>query len=338
MSGVTIGEIADFVGGTFEGPRGTLISGVAGLTDAREDQISFLANPLYTQHLQTSRAAGVLVATSLGQESPRFIRVKNPYYAMAMVVTRWFARRPAPSGISPLASISKKAKLGANVAIGPFVVIGDDVVIGDNVVIYQGVSIESECEIGDSTIIYPTVSIYYRTRIGRRCIIHSGVVIGADGFGFATEAGRHHKVPQIGTVRIEDDVEIGANSCVDRAALGETVVGEGSKLDNMVQIGHGVKLGKHSILVSQVAIGGSTETGDYLAVAGQCGFAGHLKIGREVQVGAKSAVLHDVPDKTKVMGAPAVPFREFARREALFKRLPELMQRVQSLEKKSDKS
>ena len=166
-----------------------------------------------------------------------------------------------------------------------------------------------------------TFSIYEGTTIGRRCILHSGVVVGSDGYGYATEEGRHHKVPQIGSVRIEDDVEIGSNTTIDRGTIGETVVGEGTKIDNLVQIGHGVKIGKHCLLVAQVGIAGSTELGDYVVVAGQSGFSGHLKIGNRVQVAAKSAVLGDVPDDAKVMGSPAMPFRDFARREALLKRL-----------------
>jgi UDP-3-O-[3-hydroxymyristoyl] glucosamine N-acyltransferase len=165
------------------------------------------------------------------------------------------------------------------------------------------------------------VVVYDGTRIGQRCIIHAGVVIGSDGYGFAMHEGTHHKIPQIGIVRIEDDVEIGAGTTIDRAALGETVIGEGTKIDNLVMIGHNVKVGKHCLLVSQVGIAGSTELGDYVSVAGQSGFSGHLKIGHRVQVAAKSAVLADVPDDTKVMGSPAMPFGEFARRHAALKRL-----------------
>jgi len=165
------------------------------------------------------------------------------------------------------------------------------------------------------------VSIYERSIIGRRCILHSGVVIGSDGYGFATHEGRHHKIPQVGIVRIEDDVEIGAGTTVDRAALGETVIGEGTKIDNLVQIGHNVKIGKHCLLVAQVGIAGSTELGDYVVAAGQVGFAGHLKIGKGAQIAAKSAVLDDVADGMKVMGIPAMPFRDFARREVVLKRL-----------------
>jgi UDP-3-O-[3-hydroxymyristoyl] glucosamine N-acyltransferase len=175
--------------------------------------------------------------------------------------------------------------------------------------------------IGDDTTIYPNVSIYHRCRIGKRCILHSGVVIGADGFGFATEGGRHHKIPQIGSVRIEDDVEIGANSAVDRAALGETVIGEGTKIDNLVQIGHNVRIGKHCLIVSQVGIAGSTELGDFVVAAGQSGISGHLKIGNGAQISAAASVFHDVPEGGKVIGTPAIPFREYARRDVLLRRL-----------------
>jgi UDP-3-O-[3-hydroxymyristoyl] glucosamine N-acyltransferase len=298
MAEVTIGEIVDLVGGTYAGSRETRVNGVAPLAEAGERQITFLSNPKYASQLASTRAAAVLVAADLGQESPKYIRVANPYLAMARVVQKWFDR-PKLQGVSSLASIAGSAKIGSHVVIGPFVTIADDVTIGDE------------------TIIYPNVSIYAGSKIGKRCIIHSGVVIGSDGYGFVPEGGRHHKIPQIGIVRIEDDVEIGAGTCIDRAALGETVIGEGTKIDNLVQIGHNVKVGKHCLLVAQVGIAGSTELGDYVVVAGQSGFGGHLKIGSGVQVAAKSAVLDDVAEKTKVMGSPAIPFRVFGRREAL---------------------
>lgn len=338
MPEVTVGEIVDFVEGKYAGPRDVRVVGVAALADAGERHISFLSNPRYAPQLESTRAAAILVGDDIDSQSPRYIRVKNPYFAMARVVQRWFAERPAPKGISPLASISPTARLGSNVAVGPFTTIGDNVTVGDNTIIYQGVSIEAGSSIGAQTIIYPLVSIYDRSSIGTRCIIHSGVVIGADGYGFAQEGGRHHKIPQVGTVRIEDDVEIGAGSCIDRGALGETVIGEGTKIDNLVQIGHNVKVGKHCLLVSQVGIAGSTELGDYVVAAGQSGFGGHLKIGNQVQVAAKTAVLEDVPDKTKVMGIPAIPFREFGRREVWLSRLPELAKRIEELEKKLNKS
>jgi UDP-3-O-[3-hydroxymyristoyl] glucosamine N-acyltransferase len=320
MPTVSLSTIVSFVFGRYDGPD-LDIAGVAPLNGAGEHHLSFLSNPKYAPLLETTRAAAVLVADDLPGVSDRWIRVGNPYFAMASVVAKFFASRPAPKGLSPRASIAASAKLGRNVAVGAFTSIGDDVVLGDDVIVYPNVTIEEGAAIGDGTILYPQVSIYSGCLIGRRCILHSGVVIGSDGYGFATEGGRHHKIPQIGIVRIEDDVEIGAGTTIDRASLGETVIGEGTKIDNLVQIGHNVRVGKHCFLVAQTGIAGSTELGDYVAVAGQSGFAGHLKIGNRVQVAAKSAVLEDVPDDMKVMGIPAMPFREFARREASLRKL-----------------
>ena len=302
MGAVAIQEIVELVGGRYTGAADLFISGVGTLADAGPDQLSFLSNPRYASQLSSTRAGAILVAEELVGDDRRYIRVANPYLAWARVIERWFVPRPAPSGISPLASVSASAKLGANVAVGPFTTIGDDVVIGED------------------TIIYSNVAIYPGSVIGKRCIIHSGTVIGADGYGFVIENGRHRKVPQIGIVRIGDDVEIGAGCTIDRASIGETVVGEGTKIDDQVMIAHGAKVGKHCLLVAQVGVAGSTELGDYVVVAGQSGFSGHLKIGDRVQVAAKSAVLSDVPSDTKVMGSPAMPFREFARREAWLKR------------------
>jgi UDP-3-O-[3-hydroxymyristoyl] glucosamine N-acyltransferase len=321
MPGVCLGEIVDAVGGEFVGSRDAVIESVAPLASASERQLAFLSNRKYAAELAASKAGAILVPKKLEGSDSRWIRVDDPYFAFAKIMTRWFSDRPKPTGISSKAIVADSARLGKNVALGHFAIIGEDVVIGDNVTIFQGVSIEAGSRIGHDCIIYPNVVIYDGTRIGDRCIVHSGVVIGSDGYGFATHGGKHHKIPQIGIVRIEDDVEIGAGTTIDRAALGETVIGEGTKIDNLVQIGHNVKIGKHCLLVSQVGIAGSTELGDHVAVAGQSGFSGHLKIGNRVQVAAKSAVLADVPDDTKVMGSPAVPFTEFARRHAALKKL-----------------
>jgi UDP-3-O-[3-hydroxymyristoyl] glucosamine N-acyltransferase len=321
VPGVSIGEIVDLVAGEFNGDRKQTVNSVGPLASAANDQLSFLSNRKYAAELAATTAGAILVPKKLEGCDSRWIRVDDPYFAVAKIMSRWFSNRPMPKGISARAVVAASAKLGENVALGHFVVIGENVVIGDNVTVFQNVSIEAGSVIGDHSIIYPNVVVYDGTRIGRRCIIHSGVVIGSDGYGFATHAGKHHKIPQIGIVRIEDDVEIGAGTTIDRAALGETVIGEGTKIDNLVQIGHNVKVGKHCLLVSQVGIAGSTELGDYVAVAGQSGFSGHLKIGNRVQVAAKSAVLDDVPDDTKVMGSPAVPFTEFARRQAALKKL-----------------
>ncbi len=321
MPTVPLGEIVDFVGGRYVGDRNRGVTAVAPLAEAREEQLSFLSNRKYAAQLAETKAGAIVVPQNLEGEDERWIRVDDPYFAIARIMTRWFGARPMPKGVSPKASIASSAKLGTNVAVGPFTTIGDNVVIGNNVTIFQNVSIEAGSTLGEDSIIYPNVVIYDGTRIGRRCIIHAGVVIGSDGYGFAMHDGKHHKIPQIGIVRIEDDVEIGAGTTIDRAALGETVIGEGTKIDNLVQIGHNVKVGRHCLLVSQVGIAGSTELGDHVFVAGQSGFSGHLKIGHRVQVAAKSAVLEDVPDDTKVMGSPALPFNEFARRQVALKRL-----------------
>ncbi len=316
MPAVPLSDIISFVSGRYAGDAGVMIEGVLPLSEAGERHISFLSNPKYASQVETTRAAAVLVAEDLPGDDPRWIRVANPYIAMAQTVARFFAARPLPQGISPHAAIASSAKLGANVAVGAFTSIGENVVIGDGAVIYPNVTIEADVVIGERTIIYPQVSIYHGSRIGRRCILHSGVVIGSDGYGFATdEDGVHHKIPQVGIVRIEDDVEIGAGTTVDRAALGETVIGEGTKIDNLVQIGHNVKIGKRCLLVSQAGIAGSTELGDSVQVGGQSGFAGHLKIGDRVRVYSKSAVFTDVPEGVWVRGIPAVSQREYARQQ-----------------------
>ena len=323
MPAVPIREIVEFVGGAYSGPGDLSVTAVNTLSDAAGTEISFLSNPKYSSRLQETKAGAVLVPAQLDGGDTRWIRVADPYFAMSQVVTRWFAGRAMPQGISPHASIARTAVLGENVAVGPFAVLQDGVTIGDGVKIFQGVSIEAGCKIGEGTILYPNVTIYDRTVIGRRCVIHSSTVIGSDGYGFATNQGKHHKIPQVGIVRIEDDVEIGAGTTIDRAAFGETVIGEGTKIDNLVQIGHNVKIGKHCLIVSQVGIAGSTELGDYVAVGGQSGLSGHLKIGNRVQIGGGTAVVEDTPDGSKVMGYPAVPFRQFARREAMLRRMME---------------
>jgi UDP-3-O-[3-hydroxymyristoyl] glucosamine N-acyltransferase len=321
MPVISAGEIADYVSGHYSGPRECSITAVASLAEATVHQLSFLTNRRYTRQLTRTKASAVLVPLATEGDDERWIRVADPYFAMSTVVSRWFDVRPRFCGTSPRASIAPSAKLGENAAVGPFAMIGDNAVIGNNVTIFENVSIGVGCTLGDDSVAHPNVVIYDGVQIGRRCIIHAGAVIGSDGYGFATHGGKHYKIAQIGSVRIADDVEIGAGTTIDRAALGETVIGEGTKIDNLVHIAHNVKIGKHCLLVAQSGIAGSTELGDYVSVAGQAGISGHLKIGNRVQVAGGSAVTHDIPDGTKVMGFPAIPFREFARQQAALKRL-----------------
>jgi len=327
-------EIVELVGGRFEGDPETGISTVRSISDARRGDLTFVSNAKFSGLLTSTHASLILVQEREAREDRRFIRVRDPHLAIAQVLHRWFAEIPTPLGVSSRAQIAESATLGANVNIGPFVTIGEDAVVGDDVTIFESCSIGAGSWIGKGTLIYPNVSIYHRSIIGERCIIHANVVIGADGYGFTMHGGKHHKIPQIGIVRIESDVEIGAGTTIDRAALGETVIGEGTKIDNMVQIGHNAKIGKHNLLVAHVSIAGSAETGDFVVLAGQVGLAGHIKVGDQVQVAAKSAVMKSWDGPAKLGGNPARPLGEYLRSEALVRRLPELLKRLALLEKK----
>ncbi|HUF19108.1 MAG TPA: UDP-3-O-(3-hydroxymyristoyl)glucosamine N-acyltransferase [Thermoanaerobaculia bacterium] len=337
MPAARISEILEAVTGTFSGDADLEIRRVRSLADAGPGELSFLSNAKYEPLLRSTGASAVLVSRTFKGEADesRLIRVDDPYLALSIVVSRWFVQIPAPGGVSPMAAVSASATIGSHVGIGAFASIGDDVVIEDHVTIYEGSVIGAGSVIGRGTIIYPNATLYHGTKVGERCIIHSGVVLGADGYGFATAAGRHNKIPQIGIVRIENDVEIGAGTTVDRAALGETVIGEGTKIDNLVQVGHNVRIGKHCLVVSQVAFAGSAEVGDYCVFGGQSGVSGHVRLGSRVMVAAQAAVMKDWEGPVTLAGNPARPIRDRLRAEALIKRLPALMNRLQELESKS---
>ncbi len=335
MPAVRIAEILEAVGGEFSGDSDLEIRGVRTLADAGPGELSFLSNPKYEGLLASTRASAVLVSKAFkaaGDES-RLIRVDDPYLSLSIVISRWFVDIPAPRGISEKASVSESARLGGNVRIGAFASVGDDVVIGDGVTIYEGSVIGACSSIGRGTTIYPNVSIYHGTKVGERCIIHSGVVIGGDGYGFATAGGKHNKIPQIGIVRIENDVEIGAGTTIDRAALGETVIGEGTKIDNLVMVGHNVRIGKHCLVVAGVAFAGSSEAGDYCVFGGHSGVAGHVRLGSRVMVAAKAAVMKDWDGPVTLAGNPARPIREKLKGDALLRRLPAIVARLEKLEK-----
>ncbi|HVR44864.1 MAG TPA: UDP-3-O-(3-hydroxymyristoyl)glucosamine N-acyltransferase [Thermoanaerobaculia bacterium] len=332
MPSVTVGEIVELVEGEFSGDRERRITGARSLEQAGPEDLSFLANARYQRQLATTRAGAVLVERGMAGESSRWIRVRDPYYALARVLQKFFAEIPLPEGISPLSSIAPSARIGAEVRIGPFVTIGPEAIIGDRVVLFEGVSIGAGASVGADTRIHPNAVVYHRCVIGSRCIIHAGAVIGADGFGFATHEGVHHKIPQIGIVRIEDDVEVGAGSAIDRAALGETVIGAGTKIDNLVQVGHNARVGRGCLLVSQCAIAGSAELGEYSALGGQAGLTGHIRVGSRVMVAAQSAVMKDFEGPGTVAGNPARPLREHLRAEALVRKLPEIVSRLDAVE------
>ncbi|MEZ5405543.1 MAG: UDP-3-O-(3-hydroxymyristoyl)glucosamine N-acyltransferase [Verrucomicrobiia bacterium] len=331
----TVLELAKLVEATLEGDGSRLIAGVGGLDDATSDQLSFLANPKYKRSAQKSRAGAIL----LGLKEPppndqaSLLRVENPSKAFAEICALYFPIRPKPKAeLHPQAIISPQAKLAANVTIQAGAVIEENVEIGEGTVIGANVYLGRDVKIGKNSLIHPNVTILERCQIGDEVVIHSGAVIGADGFGFDLSQGGAEKIPQVGMVQIDNRVEIGANTTIDRARFGKTWIQEGVKIDNLVQIAHNVVVGKHTIIVAQVGISGSTTLGQQVIIAGQVGMAGHIHIGDGAVVTAQAGVSKDVAAKSIVSGYHAQPIREEQRIEAAMRRLPELLKRVKELE------
>lgn len=319
------------------------VTGCAGLDEAAGDQVSFLSNRKYAASLKTTSAGVVILSAGDAAQAPPQLPVliaKDPYFAFrqAMVALHGFRKQPA-AGISEHAIIDPTATIGADCSIQPFVVIEAGATIGPRTVIHPHCHIGAHAAIGEDCILYPSVTVYDRCVLGNRVTLHAGCVIGQDGFGYAThklpgEEPRHHKIPQIGNAVIEDDVEMGANCAVDRATLGSTRIGRGTKFSDLIAIGHGASLGQHNLLVAQVGIAGSTDTGDYVVMGGQVGVAGHLSIGSGVQLAAQSGVMTDVPAGEKYGGQPAMPLNQAKRMVLAITRLPELLKEVKELEKR----
>ena len=332
--GWLLSELARSVGGRVEGDANRRVFGVATLEDAGPDDLSFLTNPRYRPALARSRAGAVLVGPGAGVDGRDLLVAPDPYLALAEILDRMHpAPRPAP-GVSADARIGPGATLGTDVAIGPFAVVGSGARLGDRAVVGAGAVVGDGSVVGADSILMPRVVLYPGTSVGARCLIHAGVVLGGDGFGFATTSGTHRKVPQLGRVVIEDDVEIGANSTVDRGTLGETKIGRGTKIDNLVMVAHGVVIGPHGLLAGQAGVAGSTRIGSHVTMAGQSGSAGHLRMGDHVVIAAKTAVFADVPDGAFVAGIPAVDHRAWKRSLALVKMLPELRSKLRTLEER----
>jgi len=315
--GMTLGELAEQIGAVVVGDRTHKIAGVATLEEAGPDQLSFLSNPVYEKQLATTKAGGVIVASGVSSDRLNLLKTNDPYLAFAKAVIALHGYRRHPhSGEHRLAFVDPTAQ------------------IGQRTVLYPGVYVGPRVKIGHDCIVYPNAVIYEDCVLGDRVIIHAGASIGHDGFGFATSKGIHHKIPQIGNTVLEDDVEVGANAVIQRAAMGSTVIGKGTKVDCLVAIGHGVKVGSHCLLVSQVGIAGSTTLGHHVTLAGQVGVAGHLKIGSNVMVAAQGGVTNDVGDETALMGSPAMPLAQARRVYVTFTKLPELLERIRQLEQK----
>jgi UDP-3-O-[3-hydroxymyristoyl] glucosamine N-acyltransferase len=335
----TLRELAQQVGGRVEGDENVVIKGAATLSEAAGGEISFLANLKYEKELQTTAASAIVVNETVENPGGKtLIRCKDPYYAfMQIVVVLHGHREHQAVGISPRASVARTAKIGQNVDVHDFVCVSDRAVIGDNTRIYANSTVGPGTTIGRDCIIYPNVTIYDGCTIGDRVTIHSGTVIGQDGFGYATHNGVHHKIPQIGGVIVEDDVEIGANCAIDRGTLGDTIIGKGSKFSNLIAIGHNTRIGPYSLLVAQVGIAGSVVTGHHCVFGGQVGVVGHIKIGDQVQIGAQAGVTNDIESGQSVVGSPAQPITQAKRSLLLLKDLPEFRKKLKALEKIIDR-
>ena len=329
-------QIADFIQGRVEGNENVTVSTFAKIEDGKPGAISFLSNPKYTHYLYETKSSIVIVNDDMVLEkevSPTLIRVKNAYEAVARLLQLYDSMKPRKKGIDPLAFISPSAVIGKDCYIGAFAYIGEGVEIGDECQIYPHAVIEDHAKLGEKCIIYPNVSIYHECRLGNRVTIHSGSVIGADGFGFAPSTDGYDKIPQIGIVVIEDDVEIGANTCVDRSTMGQTVVHKGVKLDNLVQVAHNVEVGENTVMSAQVGIAGSTKVGTWCMVGGQAGFAGHITVGDKTFVGAQCGVNSSLKGNQSVIGSPAMEPRGFFRSSVIFQKLPEMYKQLNALQK-----
>lgn len=328
-------EIAQYLNGKVQGDENIVIRGISGIKEAQEGDITFVANIKYFSLMESTKASAIIAPCNVGASSKNLVLVDNPSLAFAKIASFVLGEQEHQiKGIHPTAIIAKDAKIGKNVAIGAYTVVEGKAVIGDHTVIYSGCFIGHETSIGLHALIYPNVTIRERVTIGDRAIIHSGTVIGSDGFGFAQVEGVHHKIPQVGTVIIEDDVEIGANVTIDRARFDKTFIGQGTKIDNLVQIAHNVVIGRNCLIVSQAGISGSVEIKDGAILAGQAGIAGHLTIGEGAVVAAQAGVTKSVPAKTFVSGYPAKPHDKAKRVNAALQRLPEYIKTIHELRTK----
>ena len=326
-------DVASLIGGEIFGDPGLDIKGVSGIRESREGDITFLSGKRHAKDLPHCKASCIIVREHLGDVGLTQIKVANPHLAFAQLLEHFYVKPMKPFGVSKDAIISEKARIAPDVSIFPYAYIGEGASIGNGSVVYPHVYIGGNTVIGERCTIFPNVVLRDGVTIGNRAIIHSGSVIGSDGFGYVFDRGKHHKIPQVGGVIIGDDVEIGANVSIDRATTGNTVIGSGTKIDNLVQIGHNVTIGNNCIIVAQVGIGGSTVIGDYVTLAGQTGVADHVEIESETIIAAQSGVMGRVA-KGVYSGAPALPHRDWLKAQAVFAKLPELHKRIKELEDK----
>ena len=330
----TAAQLALELQGEVIGDGSVVLTGFAPAVAAKAGDLTFAENEVFFAKAEQSAAAAILVDGPFTSARKVLLRVPNARIAFARVLPLFFPEKQFPAGVHPSAVVAPSAQIDPTAHVGPFCHIGEEVQIGARAVLQGGNHLGGHCVIGAETNLFPGVILYPLTRIGRRVRIHAGAVIGADGFGYVFDTGIHRKIPQVGLVIIHDDVEIGANVTIDRGALGPTVIGRGTKIDNLVQIAHNVTVGENCLVVAQVGVAGSTQIGNHTTLAGQVGIAGHLKIGDKVIVAAQSGVMHDIPDGGKWLGAPAQPDRQAKRQIIALHQLPALIHRVHELEKR----
>ncbi len=334
----TAATIAGFLKGEIEGNPDTRVNTVAKIEEGHQGALSFLSNPKYEHYIYTTGSSVVLVNKTFipsGKIDATLIRVENAYEAFASLLRLVDQARPRKTGIHPSAIIEATAKTGSDVYIGPYAYIGENCIIGDGCSVYPNVYLGDNTKLGNNCTLHPGVTIYHDCVLGEGCIIHAGSVIGSDGFGFAPQSDNEYmKIPQLGNVILEDFVEIGANVTIDRATMGSTIIHKGVKLDNLIQIGHNVEVGENTVMAAQTGISGSTKIGKNCMFGGQAGLAGHLKIANGSKIGAQAGLLGDVKEEnTVIIGSPAFDIKQFMRSTVIFKKLPELKMRVDSIEK-----
>lgn len=332
----TAKQIAEVVNGEVVGDENVAVSVFSKIEEGKPGSLTFLSNPKYTNYIYSTEASIVLVSSKFVPEhevKATMIKVENPYDCLARLMMMYESSKPKKKGIDPLAFVAPSAKVGEDVYIGAFAYIGENTVIGDDTKIYPHAYVGDNVKIGENATLYQHVSVYAECRVGNNCILHSGCVIGADGFGFAPTENGYEKIPQIGNVVLEDDVEIGANTCIDRATMGSTIVHKGAKIDNLVQIAHNDEIGSNTVIAAQTGVAGSTKIGEWCMFGGQVGVAGHITVGNKVNVGAQTGVNSHVEGNQTIMGYPAMSYRDFMKTSVLQRKLPDMMKRIDALEK-----
>ena len=333
----TAKQIADFLQGEVEGNPDVKVNNFAKIEEGKPGTLAFLSNPKYTHYIYDTKADIVLVNADFKAEKEikaTLIRVANSYEALAKLLELVEKSKPTKVGIEPMSYVAPSAKMGKEVYVAGFAYVGENVVVGDNSKVFPHVFIGEDVVIGNNVTLYSGVKIYAGCKIGDNSIIHAGAVVGSDGFGFAPQAdGSYHKIPQMGNVVIEKNVEIGANTVIDRAVMDSTIIREGVKLDNLIQIAHNVEIGKHTVIASQSGVSGSTKIGKNCVFGGQVGLAGHLKVGNNVKLGAQSGIMKNLKENSELIGSPAIPIRDWYKSSVIFGKLPEMYREIAQLKK-----